>query len=79
MTTLTTMIVIVRLAFYPETGMDAYSPIVTVVLGGLTVSTLLTLIVIPIVYTFVDDITQGLNGLRRKRRSYRKQVSQVES
>ena len=68
MTTLTTMIVIVRLAFYPETGMDAYSPIATVVLGGLTVSTLLTLIVIPIVYTFVDDITQGLSGLRRKKR-----------
>ena len=52
MTTLTTVIVIVwRLAFYPETGMEAYSPIATVVLGGLTVFTLLTLIVIPIVYT----------------------------
>ena len=79
MTTLTTMIVIVRLAFYPETGMDAYSPIATVILGGLTVSTLLTLIVIPIVYTFVDDITQGLKGLGKKRRSSRKQLSQVES
>ena len=33
------MIVIVRLAFYSETGMDAYSPIATVVLDGLTVST----------------------------------------
>jgi HAE1 family hydrophobic/amphiphilic exporter-1 len=67
MTTLTTMIVIVRLAFYPETGMDAYSPIATVVLGGLTVSTLLTLIVIPIVYTFVDYITQGLAMFKRRR------------
>ena len=79
MTTLTTMIVIVRLAFYPETGMDAYSPIATVVLGGLTVSTLLTLIVIPIVYTFVDDIAQGLGRLRKKPRSSRKRLSQVES
>ncbi len=79
MTTLTTMIVIVRQAFYPETGMDAYSPIATVVLGGLTVSTLLTLIVIPIVYTFVDDVTQGLKGLRKKRRSFRRQISQTES
>ena len=77
MTTLTTMIVIVRLAFYPETGMDAYSPIATVVLGGLTVSTLLTLIVIPIVYTFVDDITQGASGLRKKERSPRKQLPQA--
>ena len=77
MTTLTTMIVIVRLAFYPETGMDAYSPIATVVLGGLTVSTLLTLIVIPIVYTFVDDITQGLGRLKKRGRSSRKQLPQV--
>ncbi|MGF1539229.1 MAG: efflux RND transporter permease subunit [Pleurocapsa sp.] len=79
MTTLTTMIVIVRLAFYPETGMDAYSPIATVILGGLTVATLLTLIVIPIVYTFVDDITQVLKGLRKKRHSPKKQLPQVES
>ena len=77
MTTLTTMIVIVRLAFYPETGMDAYSPIATVVLGGLSVSTLLTLIVIPIVYTFVDDITQGLGKLKKRGRSSRKQLPQV--
>ena len=34
MTTLTTVIVIVRLAFFPEIGMDAYSPIATVILGG---------------------------------------------
>ena len=79
MTTLTTMIVIMRLAFYPETVMDAYSPTATVVLCGLTVSTLLTLIVIAIVYTFFDDVTQGLKGLRKKRRSFRRQISQTES
>ena len=56
----------VRLAFYPETGMDAYSPIATVILGGLTVSTLLTLIVIPVVYTFVDDIITALKKLGQK-------------
>ena len=68
MTTLTTMIVVVRLAFYPETGMDAYSPIATVILGGLTVSTLLTLIVIPVVYTFVDDIITVFKNLGKKDR-----------
>ena len=60
MTTLTTMIVIVRLAFYPETGMDAYSPIATIILGGLTVSTLLTLIVIPIVLPLWMMLLRGL-------------------
>ncbi|KST62708.1 efflux RND transporter permease subunit [Mastigocoleus testarum] len=66
MTTLTTIIVIVRLAFFPETGMDAYSPIATVILGGLLISTLLTLIVVPAVYSLVDDITYRLTHFRKK-------------
>ena len=67
MTTFTTLIVIVRLAFFPETGTDAYSPIATVILGGLLISTLLTLVVVPVVYSFVDDMTQFL-----KRRAVRR-------
>ncbi|MDY7023700.1 MAG: efflux RND transporter permease subunit, partial [Cyanobacteriota bacterium] len=65
MTTLTTLIVIVRLAFFPETGMDAYSPIATVILGGLVISTVLTLVVVPVVYSFVDDIIEFFKGLGR--------------
>ncbi|MGG6295696.1 efflux RND transporter permease subunit [Leptolyngbya sp. AN02str] len=66
MTTLTTMIVIVRLAFFPDIGMDAYSPIATVILGGLTISTLLTLIVIPVMYSVVDDTIQWFVHLETK-------------
>lgn len=58
MTTFTTLIVIVRLAFFPETGMDAYSPIANVILGGLVISTLLTSVVVPVVYSFVDDAAE---------------------
>lgn len=65
MTTLTTLIVIVRLAFFPETGMDAYSPIATVILGGLVVSTVLTLVVVPVVYSFVDDIIECFKSFGR--------------
>jgi HAE1 family hydrophobic/amphiphilic exporter-1 len=65
MTTLTTLIVIVRLAFFPETGMDAYSPIATVILGGLVISTVLTLVVVPVVYSFVDDIIELFKRLGR--------------
>ncbi|WP_218079522.1 efflux RND transporter permease subunit [Anthocerotibacter panamensis] len=57
MTVIVTLVVIVRLAFFPDTGMDAYSPIATVILGGLSISTLLTLIVIPVMHTLVDDAT----------------------
>ncbi|MGB3401111.1 MAG: efflux RND transporter permease subunit [Microcoleaceae cyanobacterium] len=65
MTTLTTLIVIVRLAFFPETGMDAYSPIATVILGGLVISTVLTLVVVPVVYSFVDDFIELFKRLGR--------------
>ena len=76
MTTVTTLIVIVRLAFFPETGMDAYSPIATVILGGLVMSTVLTLVVVPVVYSFVDDATESVKRLKR-RQTKRKQLSRA--
>lgn len=45
--------------------MDAYSPIATVILGGLLISTLLTLVVVPVVYSFVDDITEFFERKKR--------------
>jgi HAE1 family hydrophobic/amphiphilic exporter-1 len=38
----------------------------TCVIGGLAVSTLLTLVVVPVVYTLMDDLT---NMVTRKRRA----------
>lgn len=78
MTTLTTLIVVVRLAFFPEIGSDAYSSIATVILGGLVISTLLTLIVVPIVYTFVDDAMEFIKGFMQ-RRSQGKQRKALQS
>ena len=57
MTVIVTLVVIIRLAFFPDTGMDAYSPIATVILGGLSISTVLTLLVIPVMHAVVDDGT----------------------
>jgi hydrophobic/amphiphilic exporter-1 (mainly G- bacteria), HAE1 family len=66
MTVIVTLVVIVRLAFFPDTGMDAYSPIATVILGGLSISTLLTLIVIPVMHAVVDDGTQWVSQLWKR-------------
>lgn len=66
MTTLISLVPLVGLAFFPETGMDAYAPIATVTLGGLSIATLLTLIVIPVMYSLVDDVT-GLISRRWKK------------
>jgi len=69
MTVIITLVVIIRLAFFPDTGMDAYSPIATVILGGLSISTLLTLIVIPVMHSLVDDGTRLVARLWKKPRS----------
>jgi len=41
-------------------GSETRSPMAIAVIGGLALSTLLTLIVIPVTYTIVDDIWQGI-------------------
>lgn len=59
MTVLVTLAVMVPLALFPNAGMDAYSPLATVILGGLTVSSILTLLVIPILYYVVFRGSSG--------------------
>ncbi|MFM9899559.1 MAG: efflux RND transporter permease subunit, partial [Polaromonas sp.] len=46
------------------------SPMAIAVIGGLITSTLLSLLVVPVVFTFIDDLEHGLGRLvRRLRRS----------
>lgn len=61
MTSFITIVVMVPVAFFPKTGIDAYSPLGTVVIGGLTIGTILSLFDIPIMHTFVDDFVRWLN------------------
>lgn len=58
MTAIITIAVLTPVALFPRTGMDAYAPLATVVIGGLSLSTFLTLLVIPVLYTIVDDATR---------------------
>lgn len=62
MTSLITIITMLPVAAFPRTGMDAYQPLGTVIVAGLTVGTLLSLLVIPVMHAAVDDL-----GRRRKR------------
>jgi multidrug efflux pump subunit AcrB len=43
------------------------SPMAVAVIGGLITSTLLSLLVIPAVFTFIDDIAAGMQRLWRWR------------
>ncbi|MBX9569874.1 MAG: efflux RND transporter permease subunit [Candidatus Obscuribacterales bacterium] len=62
MTSVITIIVMLPVAIAPKTGMDAYSPLGTVVVGGLIVGTILSLLDIPIMHAYIDDL---LNWLKR--------------
>ncbi|HEY3281831.1 MAG TPA: efflux RND transporter permease subunit [Armatimonadota bacterium] len=69
MTSLITMLVMLPVALRPKTGMDAYQPLGTVIVGGLLVGTVLSLFDIPIMHTYVDDLVNGMaraNPLRRR-------------
>jgi HAE1 family hydrophobic/amphiphilic exporter-1 len=71
MTSLTTIIVLVPVALWPQTGIDAYAPLATVIVGGLVVGTVLALFVVPVIHTYTDDLASLLRkaagALRRGR------------
>jgi len=56
MTALTTLFALVPLALGIGEGAETQAPMATVVIGGLLVSTFLTLVIIPVVYTLFDDL-----------------------
>ncbi len=56
-----TLLVMLPIAIAPKTGLDAYQPLATAVVGGLIVGTLLSLFDIPIMHTYVDDFVVWLN------------------
>lgn len=68
MTSIITIIVMIPVAFWPRTGMDAYQPLGTVILGGLIMGTILSLFDIPIMHTYVDDLICWLNMKFLKRK-----------
>ncbi len=70
MTTLTTLFGFAPIAFFGGEGAEVRAPMALTVIGGLTVSTLLTLVVIPLVYDLLDrrgDEAYRAIGERRKR------------
>jgi len=58
MTALATVFGLIPLALGLGEGSETQAPMATVVIGGLLVSTLLTLIIVPVVYTIFDDLGQ---------------------
>ena len=55
MTSLTTILAMVPIAFFPGPGADTIQPIGKTFVGGLTVSTFMTLFIIPVVYSLLNS------------------------
>ena len=55
------IIVLLPVAIAPKTGLDAYQPLATAVVGGLLVGTILSLFDLPIMHTYVDDFIGWLH------------------
>ena len=68
MTTLTTVLGLVPLALATGEGSEFGRPLAYTVNGGLITSTLLTLIVVPVVYTVADGLSNRISRLFSKSR-----------
>ena len=70
MTSLTTILGMVPMAIGTGVGSEMWRPMGTAVIGGLTMSTLMTLLFVPTMYTIF-----AYNGIRRKRKQMDKEHS----
>lgn len=65
MTSIITIVVMLPVSLAPKTGIDAYSPLGTVIVWGLIAGTLLSLLVIPVMHSLTDEALERV----RKRQS----------
>ncbi len=68
MTTIAMILAMLPVAAAIGRGSEFRAPLGIVIIGGLTLSTLLTLFVIPASYTLFDDLSNEIAGLMRRRR-----------
>lgn len=66
MTTLTTILAMVPLGLGIGEGAEMQQPMAITVIFGLTVSSIFTLLLIPVIYTYFDDLSEKIKGLFKK-------------
>jgi multidrug efflux pump subunit AcrB len=66
MTTAATILGMLPIALGFGAGAELRQPMAVSIIGGLITSTLLSLIVVPVVYTLVDDVQRRFGGARRE-------------
>jgi len=71
MTTLTTVLGLLPVAFAAGEGSTLVQPIAKTVVGGLTVATLLTLYLVPVIYAIFNGLSERRLARKRRRREAR--------
>jgi HAE1 family hydrophobic/amphiphilic exporter-1 len=66
MTTITTLLGLLPMALSTQEGSNLWSPLAITVMGGLTSSTLLTLLIVPSSYLMFEDAKRGMRDLLAK-------------
>lgn len=81
MTTLAMIFGMLPLAFAIGAGAEMRAPMARAVIGGLITSTLLSLLVVPVVYTFLDDLRPSVvwGWIRRRKSSAEREPVAVAS
>ncbi|MGB9903992.1 MAG: efflux RND transporter permease subunit, partial [Desulfotomaculales bacterium] len=77
MTALTTIFALFPLSLGLGEEAEAQAAMATVVIGGLTFSTFLTLVVVPVVYTLFDDLGRAVTGKKAKNATERRGIAGV--
>ncbi|MDX1979490.1 MAG: efflux RND transporter permease subunit [Bryobacteraceae bacterium] len=70
MTTVTTVLGLIPMAMGVGEGSELQAPLARVVIGGLVTSTMITLVVIPVVYSFFEERTERAAARRPVTESY---------
>jgi cobalt-zinc-cadmium resistance protein CzcA len=70
MTALVASLGFIPMALSREPGSEVQRPLATVVIGGLVTSTLLTLIVLPVIYELIEERWPGFLGRWQKVRAW---------
>jgi HAE1 family hydrophobic/amphiphilic exporter-1 len=68
MTTITTVLGLLPLVLFPGSGSELYRGLGAVVLGGLLLSTLLTLVVVPATFALVLDLQHAAERLWNRKK-----------
>jgi hydrophobic/amphiphilic exporter-1 (mainly G- bacteria), HAE1 family len=68
MTTCTAVFALAPVAFAPKTGIDAYQPLAVAVIGGMALDLVLTLMFVPVAFTYAESAPDWIRRVLFRRR-----------